>query len=370
MLACTPKVGITGKPKVETSTFEFDYAFGPESTNPDIYTLTTEPLVERCLNGQCGVIFAYGQTGSGKTHTMNGIMDELCESNIFSEGTEVDFTYLEMLGVDIKDCLAADPNPSPKPVAIGEGLDGRILTRNVSVHPCADSSALKALVSKAKSLRSTAATEKNAASSRAHGIGIISCKDVETGIAGKLYVIDLAGSESAKDSKKHDSKRMAETKKINLSLSNLKECIRARTMASEPGKGGIHVPYRRNKLTLLIKDVFEIGCPRICSTVVITNVSPLASDVAHSCNTLKYSGPLRVAVGKGRVNLEKDEEDPANWTVEEAEARITEAWGSEVGNVKAFVGGLSGVQVRSRPRSRSLCKFHRRARQSSVHSKS
>ena len=51
---------------------------------------------------------------------------------------------------------------------------------------------------------------------------------------------------------------MAETKQINLSLSNLKECIRARTMASEPGMGGIHVPYRRNKLTLLIKDVFEV----------------------------------------------------------------------------------------------------------------
>jgi hypothetical protein len=143
------------------------------------------------------VIFAYGQTGSGKTHTMNGIMDELCESDIFKEGSEVEFTYLEMLGANIKDCLNTDPQP--KPVAIGEALDGRILTRNVSIHPCADSSALKALVSKAKSLRSVAATEKNAASSRAHGIGIISCTDVETGVTGKLYVIDLAGSESAKD---------------------------------------------------------------------------------------------------------------------------------------------------------------------------
>ena len=38
--------------------------------------------------------------------------------------------------------------------------------------------------------------------------------------------------------------RMAETKAINTSLSALKECIRARTMASQPGNGGIHVPYR------------------------------------------------------------------------------------------------------------------------------
>ena len=101
-------------------------------------------------------------------------------------------------------------------------------------------------------------------------MGIITCKDVETGVEGKLYIIDLAGSERAKDSKDHSKERMAETKEINSSLSALKECIRARTQASMPGAGGLHVPYRRSKLTLLMKDVFDIGCTRLCSTVVVT----------------------------------------------------------------------------------------------------
>ena len=48
-------------------------------------------------------------------------------------------------------------------------------------------------------------------------------------------MIDLAGSERASDSKNHTKARMDETKQINLSLMALKECIRARTMASEPG---------------------------------------------------------------------------------------------------------------------------------------
>jgi hypothetical protein len=52
---------------------------------------------------------------------------------------------------------------------------------------------------------------------------------------GRLYVIDLAGSERAADSKGHSKARMDETKQINLSLMALKECIRARTMASAPG---------------------------------------------------------------------------------------------------------------------------------------
>ena len=50
---------------------------------------------------------------------------------------------------------------------------------------------------------------------------------------------------------------MAETKLINVSLMALKDCIRARSIASNPGTSGVpHIPYRRSKLTLLMKDVF------------------------------------------------------------------------------------------------------------------
>ena len=121
-------------------------------------------------------------------------------------------------------------------------------------------------------------------------------------------MIDLAGSERAADSKNHTKARMDETKQINLSLMALKECIRARTMASAPGAAltvhvrlwsfhelqigvvcvrlmlipsclmiptmnsthgddshvcdtcNIQVPYRRSKLTLLLKDVFDHAC--------------------------------------------------------------------------------------------------------------
>lgn len=49
------------------------------------------------------------------------------------------------------------------------------------------------------------------------------------------------------------------TRAINQSLLALKECIRARTAASQPSTDvPVHVPYRRSKLTLLMKDVFEV----------------------------------------------------------------------------------------------------------------
>ena len=163
---------------------------------------------------------------------------------------------------------------------------------------------------------------RNATSSRSHGIGILSCTDRDTGIEGKLFVVDLAGSERAADSKDHDKARMAETKLINASLMSLKECIRARTLASRPGNGGLFVPYRRSKLTVFLKDIFDIGCTRLCSTVVIAACSPLASDAAHTGSTLKYAAPLRVAMMEEKKNgrtqkLQKDVMDPALWTAAE-----------------------------------------------------
>jgi hypothetical protein len=103
---------------------------------------------------------------------------------------------------------------------------------------------------------------------------------------------------------------------------SLKECIRARTLASRPALGAaVHVPYRRSKLTLLMKDVFDIGCARLCSTVVLAHVSPTARDVKHSLSTLGYAAPLRVAVHRAPAGMERDLHDPALWDNAQARAR-------------------------------------------------
>jgi kinesin family protein 3/17 len=49
-----------------TKTFTFDYVFGPNSKQVDIYNLVARPIVDAVLEGYNGTIFAYGQTGTGK----------------------------------------------------------------------------------------------------------------------------------------------------------------------------------------------------------------------------------------------------------------------------------------------------------------
>jgi kinesin family protein 2/24 len=346
LLLHTPKVSITGNAKLDTLSQDFDYVFGPDSTNEEIYDLACAPLVKRALNGQVGVIFAYGQTGSGKTHTMSGILDILSTSAIFSDLTDITFSYIEMLGREIKDCLPdAGEGTKAKGVQIGEGLNGAVLIRNMKTHIVGDAAQLGTLIKRANATRATAVTAKNETSSRSHGVAILKVKNKKTSVEGTLYVIDLAGSESAKDSKDHDKTRMKETKEINSSLMVLKDCIRSRTNAAGIGHDGIHVPYRRNKLTLLMKDVFDIGCSRLCSTVVIANCSPLVSDISHTKNTVKYAAPLRVAVASSnrQKSLELDVFDPALWN-NDVMVSWVEGFASGKIDAELFVNSLTGVQ--------------------------
>lgn len=348
-LVCTPKISVRGIPKIEKKSFDFDYMFDEDSTNEEVYELACAPLVNRALNGQIGVVFAYGQTGSGKTHTMNGIMDRVIESPaLFNSETSLTFSYLEIIGTDITDCLEETGDTAVK---IGESLDGRILIRGLSSHVVTTSNDLTELMDKAKSLRATESTARNATSSRSHGIGILKCKDNDTGIEGELYIIDLAGSERAADSANHSKERMAETKAINASLSSLKECVRARTMASKPGNKKVHVPYRRSKLTLLMKDIFDIGCPRVCSTVMLSMCSPLAADISHTANTLKYAAPLRVVIQpstKNKNQMEVDKRDPLLWTNAQVMTWLKNTFPAAA-TENCFVGVLCGSQICALP---------------------
>lgn len=67
---------------------------------------------------------------------------------------------------------------------------------------------------------------------------------------------------------------------INKSLLALKECIRALDQDKT------HVPFRQNKLTLVLKDSFVGG---ECKTVMIGCISASSSCCEHTLNTLRYA---------------------------------------------------------------------------------
>ena len=58
--------------KVKEISYEYDFVFGENSTQEEIYENTTAELIKQVVEGYSATIMAYGATGSGKTYTMVG----------------------------------------------------------------------------------------------------------------------------------------------------------------------------------------------------------------------------------------------------------------------------------------------------------
>lgn len=199
-----------------------------------MYSQSADKLIDSVLGGYNATVFAYGATGSGKTHTMIGnqkfgpgimglAMKELCEKiHQDSESSyELSVSCLEVYNETIRYLLVelliynlSDLFVENSPVLeIKERKDQGFIVPGLSAKTpktweevqCSWSMYLHLKVNEmlqnANSHRTQAATNANATSSRSHAVFQITvlkkpnCGSKAT--AGKLSLIDLAGSESA-----------------------------------------------------------------------------------------------------------------------------------------------------------------------------
>lgn len=282
-------------------------------------------------NGGISTLFAYGQTGSGKTHTISRleqlvINDLLDGSRNLSGSRKIYLTVIELAGNAAFDLLNWR-----KSVAILEDAFGDTQILGAVEHLVTDADDSARLVELANSLRHTTSTEKNDQSSRSHAICRLRIEKADDPPAedGILYLIDLAGSEAARDRLRHDVERMRETLQINKSLSILKDCMRGKVEADaaiflheaeqkdakspKKMKKPPHVPFRQSALTKMLKHVFDPASRRACKTVVVACVNPSNVDCPPSRNTLQFAEMLRVMV-PAMKQVEYRPDAPMTWT--------------------------------------------------------
>eukprot|EP00357_Protocruzia_adherens_P002018 CAMPEP_0115024786 /NCGR_PEP_ID=MMETSP0216-20121206/33511_1 /TAXON_ID=223996 /ORGANISM="Protocruzia adherens, Strain Boccale" /LENGTH=543 /DNA_ID=CAMNT_0002399043 /DNA_START=69 /DNA_END=1700 /DNA_ORIENTATION=- len=322
IVAHVPKIGLTGSPQFSNNSFELDYAFGPEDDNDTVYAALGRPMVRFVLDGGVSTIFAYGQTGSGKTYTMTAIemrtaydLFALQQPQHFDEHGQsllkIFVSCFELLGNEASDLLN-----NHSPVQILEDTFGQVNIKDALEFEVNHPEELQSLIQRASEFRKTSSTFKNDTSSRSHAVFQI--RVINTAIPaaenGRLFLIDLAGSERASDALYHDKSRLKETQAINKSLMCLKDCIRNRVKATKEPSKHLHIPYRQSKLTHLLKDAFELESFRLCKSVVIACISPSAVDHSHTVNTLRYAAPIKVAVLNKKVTEFTDPDDPSGWT--------------------------------------------------------
>ncbi|KAF7538882.1 hypothetical protein G7Z17_g12549 [Cylindrodendrum hubeiense] len=162
-----------------------------------------------------------------------------------------------------------------------------------------------------------------------------------------LYMIDLAGSEAARDTAAHGAARIKETREINTSLSVLKDCIRGKAEANAAVAAGLrkpHVPWRQSSLTKILKHVLDPAAHRPCKTVVIACVNPSLADVGPSRNTLRYAETLRVLLPR-KPPVVDDPRAPVTWTNKKLQEWIQENSGSPPVDPAILAPTESGTQL-------------------------
>ncbi|CAG8492682.1 11608_t:CDS:2 [Acaulospora morrowiae] len=174
-------------------TFNYDYVFGPEAEQQEVYQNAVEKLVDQFLEGYNVTILAYGQTSSGKTHTMGtshnssipseqkGIIPRAM-STLFSIMNSPQFksrkfaikvSFIEIYNEELIDLLAdylpGTDNCKPQ-VTIREDSKGNILWSGLQEIRVNGVDELMSHLARGSLNRQVGATDMNEQSSRSHAI--------------------------------------------------------------------------------------------------------------------------------------------------------------------------------------------------------
>ncbi|KAM8888631.1 kinesin-like protein KIFC3 isoform 3-T3 [Synchiropus picturatus] len=285
---------LTNKGKIMT--FDLDKVFTPQATQETVFQ-EVQSLVTSCIDGFNVCIFAYGQTGSGKTYTMEGVasdpgINQRALRLLFSEVTEkTDWEYkisvsmVEIYNETLRNLLGENPTDKLD-IKMNPDGSGQLYVPGLTEFTVQSPEDINRVFELGHVNRATACTNLNEHSSRSHGLLIINVSgyNCTTGSStqGKLNLVDLAGSERIGKSGAEGS-RLREAQCINKSLSALGDVINA--LRSKHS----HVPFRNSRLTYLLQDSLSGDS----KTLMMVQVSPLASNMSESVCSLKFAQRVR-----------------------------------------------------------------------------
>ncbi|XP_068919421.1 kinesin-like protein KIF22 isoform X2 [Petaurus breviceps papuanus] len=293
-----------GRNSQETLKYQFDAFYGETSTQQDIYVGFVHPILRHLMNGQNASVLAYGPTGAGKTYTMLGspeqpgiiprALKDLLQLTR-EEGAEgrpwafaVSMSYLEIYQEKVLDLLA----PASGDLVIREDRWGNILIPGLTQKPIASFTDFEQHFLPASRNRTVGATRLNQRSSRSHAVLLVKVEQRQRTAPfqqqeGKLYLIDLAGSEDNRRTG-NQGLRLKESGAINASLFVLGKVVDALN------QGLPRVPYRDSKLTRLLQD--SLGGS--AHSVLIANIAPERHFYLDTVTSLNFASRSKEVINR------------------------------------------------------------------------
>ncbi|CAE7155904.1 DSK1 [Symbiodinium pilosum] len=266
--------------------FILDRVYGSDVSDEEFYNQAVRPLV-RSLNGNQATIIFYGQTGTGKTHTFNACWERIGND---LAGHSISVTFFEVLGKKCFDLLQ-----QRKEVTLRSDSEERVHVRGAATLTAA-ASELPQLLEEALNLRRSEATERNPLSSRSHAICVL-----EIGDLGSIRFVDLAGSERNYETRHMTAQQHRDFAEINKSLMALKDCFRAHAKLAR--QRSARPPYRASRLTQVLRSCFTDSHHR---TLILSTLSPTATDLLHSTNSLAQVTQMSAALSALRSECSVD----------------------------------------------------------------
>ena len=319
----------------EKKEYLFDTTFPADSAQERVFD-ECKHLIQSAVDGFNVCIFAYGQTGSGKTFTLGGSPDNpgvapRSMSELFQIVEVMPLTtysiscyMVELYNDKLNDLLRGVTSSVPEEQLSPEGdapmnakdaisqalakeaakdkekegkaprLDikkdqkGTVTIPGVNIVRVASLAELSEVYLTGQSKRNVRMTKMNDASSRSHLVFSILIETTNTETkqtaCGKLSIVDLAGSERLAKTGVEDPAAIAEAQNINLSLTALGNVISALS------SGQKHVPYRDNKLTMLMSDSLGGNA----KTLMFVNISPANYNTEETISSLNYASRVKL----------------------------------------------------------------------------
>ncbi|KAL8553894.1 hypothetical protein ACS0TY_002239 [Phlomoides rotata] len=354
----TPSKHVKGK-----KTFTFNKAFGPNSTQEEVFA-DTQPLIRSVLDGYNVCIFAYGQTGSGKTFTMTGPKEltkeslgvnyralgdlfQISEQRKDTTDYELSVQMMEIYNEQVRDLLVTDGGQ--KRLEIRNNSSDGINVPNANLIRVTSTSDVINLMNLGHKNRAVGSTSMNDRSSRSHSCLTVHVRgrDMTSGsvIRGCMHLVDLAGSERC-DKTDAVGERLKEATYINKSLSALGDVIAA--LAQKNG----HVPYRNSKLTQLLQD--SLGGQ--AKTLMFVHISPEADALGETLSTLKFAERVStIELGAAKTNKENNNNNNNTNAAEVKELK------EQIASLKAALARKDGLDFVSCASSTSISSWNSKA---------
>ena len=294
-----------------TQEFTYDKIYPIETTQKTIFEQVAKPLILSAFEGINGTLFCYGQTASGKTYTMEGIpsdnnlcgiiprMMHLIFEIINSGSSDIEFSvkcqYYQIYNEKIQDLI--DTNKTD--LTIREDKNKGIWVGECTEKYVESEQEMIDFFNTGSNNRIVSSTKMNAISSRSHSLFSVTIYQrnviTESSKIGKLYFVDLAGSEKMSKAGVEGNTMLKEAQNINKSIMTLGMVINALT------KGSKHVPYRDSKLTRVLQE--SLGGNSL--TYLIINCSPNMLNQTETLSTLRFGQRAKLIKNKVVANTQQ-----------------------------------------------------------------